>query len=157
MKQTGIQLDDLPDEILLMIFKKLSNTALLCSLTDVNKRLNQLVHDSIFTKRLTLVRFIPSHSIERPSFLKNFVYPIIDQMLERFCSSILPEIHQKIQWLCLEPLSMGRILRATDYPNLRGLALFNIEPSKAIDLFSGKVFHLDSFILNNLLKLYLTN
>ena len=138
MEYAPVQFDDLPDEILLIIFQKLSNTTLLYSLIGVNKRLNHLVHDSIFTNRLTLVRFIPSH---RASLTRDLVFPLNDPILDRFCSSILPEIHQKIQWLCLEPLSMERILHATDYPNLHGLALFNIEPSKSIDLFSGKMFH----------------
>lgn len=157
MECTPVQLGDLPDEILLIIFQKLSYTPLLYSLIGVNKRLNQLVHDSIFTNRLTLVRSILHHSTISPLFSRDFVYPFIDPVLDRFCLSILPEIHQQIQWLCLEPLSMGRILRAIEYPNLHELALFNIEPSKALDLFSGKVFYFDSCKVNNPLKPYLIN
>lgn len=55
MECVPIQLDDLPDEILLIIFKNLSNATLLYSLTGVSKRINQIVHDSVFTNRLNLV------------------------------------------------------------------------------------------------------
>ena len=157
MEYSRVQLTDLPDEILTTIFKKLSNITLLYSLTGVNKRLSKIVRDPIFTNHLTLVSFIPSHLIETASLLRDFVYPLMDPILDRFCLLILPEIHQKIQWLCLEPLSMERILRATDYPNLRGLTLFNIKPARAIDLFSGKVSHFDSLMLINPLKGYVIN
>jgi hypothetical protein len=45
------ELNDLPDEILLIIFKKLNNiTLLLCSLIGVNDRLKKIVRDPIFTR-----------------------------------------------------------------------------------------------------------
>lgn len=139
MKRTPIQFDDLPDEILLIIFKKLSNTTLLYSLTGVNQRLNQILHDSTLTNRLTLVRFIQSHLIDRNSLSSLFAYPLTDPVLDRFCLHILPEIHRQIQWLCLEPLSLKRVLRATNYPNLCGLSIMNIGTEETIDLFSGKI------------------
>lgn len=49
-----IQLNNLPDEILLIIFKKLKNINLLFSLIGVNKHLNEIVHDSVFTSSLIL-------------------------------------------------------------------------------------------------------
>jgi len=99
----------LPDEILLIIFKKLNNIELLYSLINVNKRVKKIVHDSIFTSRMTLLRY----------FSKDYIYPILD----RFCSHILLEIHHKIKWLNLESLTMERILLSTNYPNLYGLGL----------------------------------
>jgi len=44
-----VQLNDLPDEILMIIFKKWSNIALIYSFIDINKRLNKKVYTSIFT------------------------------------------------------------------------------------------------------------
>jgi hypothetical protein len=121
-----IQLDDLPDEILLIIFKKLNNVELLYCLINVNKRVQNIVHDSIFTSRLTLLRY----------FSKDYIYPLLD----RFCSDILPEINHKIKWLSLESLTMERILLSTNYPNLYGLGLYNLTLETSRDLFTGKIF-----------------
>ncbi|CAF1646068.1 unnamed protein product [Rotaria sp. Silwood1] len=58
-----------------------------------------------------------------------------DPILDRFCLQILHEIHYKIQWLNLESSSMKRILLATNYPNLFGLGLYDIEIETALSLF----------------------
>ncbi|CAF4147029.1 unnamed protein product, partial [Rotaria sordida] len=118
------QLNDLPDEILLFIFKELNNIEVLYSLMDINKRLNKIVHDSTFTSHLSLLRHYPDHSI----------YPLTDSMLDRFCSKILPEMHHKIKWIKLESPSMKRILLATNYPNLYGLSLYNLDKEIAKSL-----------------------
>ncbi|CAF5166905.1 unnamed protein product, partial [Rotaria sp. Silwood1] len=89
MEYSSIQLNDLPDEILIYIFKKLSNGEILYSLSGVNKRLNKIVHDSIFTNDLSLLM----------STSDGLVYSLSDLILDRFYSHILPKIHQKIQWL----------------------------------------------------------
>ncbi|CAF2966232.1 unnamed protein product, partial [Rotaria sp. Silwood2] len=90
-----------------------------------NKRLDALVHDSIFASRLTMIRFSSNDSI----------YPLPDPMLDRFCSEILPKIHRKIKWLDVESSSMERILLVANYSNLYGLALYNIDEERAKDLF----------------------
>ncbi|CAF5065611.1 unnamed protein product [Rotaria sp. Silwood1] len=128
MEYSCIQLNDLPDEILIYIFKKLSNAEILYSLSGVNKRLNKIIHDSIFTNDLSLLM----------STSDGLVYSLSDLILDRFCSHILPKIHQKIQWLHLESLSMERILHVTNYPNLYGISLHNIQEKKAIDLFTNE-------------------
>ena len=138
MECTSVQLNDLPDEILLIIFEKLPSSTLFCSLASVNQRFNRLVYDSIFTNRLTLIRFIREHLFKEPLLRRLLVFPLIDQVLDQFCLQILPEIHEKVQWLCLEPLSIERVLRATDYPNLSALSLWNIETDDVTNLFSGK-------------------
>ncbi|CAF4069433.1 unnamed protein product, partial [Rotaria sordida] len=130
------QLNDLPDEILLFIFKELNNIEVLYSLMDINKRLNKIVHDSTFTSHLSLLRHYPDHSI----------YPLTDSMLDRFCSKILPEIHHKIKWIKLESPSMKRILLATNYPNLYGLSLYNLDKEIAKSLVT------DENLLNHTLK-----
>jgi hypothetical protein len=130
MENSCVQLNDLPDEILLIIFKKLANMEVLYSLLGVNKQLNKIVHDSVFTNYLTLLL--------RTS--NGFVYSLRDSILDQFCLHILPEIHQKIKWFELESLSMKPILLATNYPNLYGIALYNIQAQTAIDLFTGKIY-----------------
>lgn len=104
----SIELNDLSDEILLIIFQKLNNIFLLNSLIGVNKHLSRLVCDSIFTSHLTLMNRSSDGSILKLPRL----------MIDRFCSEILPRIHHKIKWLDLELSSMKRILLVTNYPNL---------------------------------------
>ncbi len=107
MEYSSIQLNDLYDEILMIILKKLHDTEVLYSLIVVNKRLNTIVYDSIFTCYLTLMK--------RAS--KGF-YRFTNTILDRFCLQILPEIHHKIKWLNAESSSMKRILLSTTYANL---------------------------------------
>ncbi|CAF1559463.1 unnamed protein product [Rotaria sordida] len=145
MKPSSLQLTDLPDEIVTMIFKKLDNITLLYYLSDVNIHLNRIVYDFTFTNRLTLLSLVPIRLIKLTSLSINYIYPLPDPILDRFCLHILPKIHQKVKWLDLEPLSMERILLATNYPNLSGIALYNIQIERAINLFFGKIFHFDPF------------
>jgi hypothetical protein len=144
MEYSYVQLDDLPDEILMIIFKKLNNIILLYSLIGVNIRLNKILCDSIFTNRLTLVNFVPSHLLMKRSSPIYFAYPLPDPIVDRFCLHILPKIHQNVKWLDLESLSMERVL-STNYPNLSGIALYNIQLERAVHLLSGKIFNFDSF------------
>jgi len=130
MENSYVQLNDLPDEILIIILKKMNNVAVLFSLIGVNRRLNKIVHDSIFTSCLTLMKCLPDKSID--SF--------DDSILDRFCLQILPKIHHKIKWLNLEASSMKRILLVADYPNLCGLGLYNMDDETAKCLFVGKKF-----------------
>jgi hypothetical protein len=131
MQHLVIQLDDLPDEILIHIFKKLRNVDVLYSLMGVNQRLNRIVHDTIFTRDLCLLEYLPDNKTS--SALSN---PILD----RFCSKILPEIGHRIETLYLERTSMERILHAAIYPNLNNLSLCHIDSEAATSLFDGKIF-----------------
>jgi len=133
MVNSCLQLNDLSDEILLIIFKKLNNVALLYSLFDVNKRLNEILHDRFFTSHLNLLKFCSTDS--------NYRLP--EPILDRFCLEILPKIHRKIGWLNLESSSMERILLSTNYPLLYRLGLYNLEIEKAKQLFTGKILHFD--------------
>jgi hypothetical protein len=129
MEYCFTQLNDLPDEILVIILKKLFNVEVLYSLIGVNHRLNRIAHDSIFTSHLTLMRYLSDDSID----------PLSAPMLDRFRLEILPEIHDKIEWLNLESSSIERILLATHYPNLCGFGLYNINIEQAQSLFVGKI------------------
>ncbi|CAF3094044.1 unnamed protein product [Rotaria sp. Silwood2] len=68
-------------------------------------------------------------------FSDDSTYPLSDPMLDQFCLRILPEIHHRIKWLNLESSCMKQILLATNYPNLCGLGLYNIDSEKALSLF----------------------
>ncbi|CAF4260936.1 unnamed protein product, partial [Adineta steineri] len=82
MSKSSVRLNDLPDELLLDIFRKLNNVDLLNSLQNVNQRLNRIIHDSIFTTQLAFVQWLPHKYINVISS---------QMMLNRFCSEILPD------------------------------------------------------------------
>jgi hypothetical protein len=130
MEYSCAQFNDLPDEIIMIILKKLWNVEVLCTFIDVNDRLTRIAHDSSFTKHLTLMRRISDESICR----------LPESTLDQFCSKILPDIYYKIKWLNLESSTMERILLAGTYPNLYGLGLYNVDTEKALSLFNGKKF-----------------
>jgi len=120
MNQSDVQLLDLPDEILLMILKKLSNIDVLYSLLDINNnRLDFLAQEEQFTNTLNLV--------------------LSDQMIfNRFSIDILPRIHQNVTDLTLESPSMRCILLAGNYPNLTHLKLYKFDQNTALEYFQSK-------------------
>jgi hypothetical protein len=135
MECSHVGLFDLPDEIFLMIFKKLENAEILCSLMDINMRLDQIVSDPIFISQITLMK--QTSILDHTSPLSNIV-------LDRFCCQILPKMHDKIKWLKLETLSMERILlAANNYSNLRQLDIFIMNIETDIHLFTSKIFDFD--------------
>ncbi|CAF0753505.1 unnamed protein product [Rotaria sordida] len=84
-------------------------------------------------------------------FLDDSIYPLPDPMVDQFCLQILPEIHHKIKWLNLELLSMERILLATNYPNLYGLGLYDLQIEKV------KYFVTETLVDGNDLKINIIN
>ncbi|CAF1049691.1 unnamed protein product [Adineta steineri] len=129
MKHLFVELNDLPDEILLNILKKLDNVEVLNSLIGINKRFNRIVHDPIFTSYLSLMKYSSNNSVH---------YALPDSILDQCCLQILPSIHHKINWLDLELTSIERILLATNYSNLNRLGLYNIDIDKAISIFTDE-------------------
>jgi hypothetical protein len=127
MRYLGIQLFDLPDEILLIIFEKFNNIELFYSLIGVHQRLDNVLHDSIFTNTLTLLdKFSPPH-----------ICSLSPSVLDRLCSQVLPDIAYKIKWLNVEGSSLARILSAEDFPNLSGLGVYRITKTHALHLLTG--------------------
>ncbi|CAF0822780.1 unnamed protein product [Rotaria sordida] len=90
MFNSCIELNDLPDEVLMIILKKLQNSRVLYSFMGVNKRLDRIVNDSIFTRNLTLTT----------SF--NDLNQLTDPIRNRFCHEILPDTQHKIEWINVE-------------------------------------------------------
>lgn len=127
MNHAFLQLIDLPDELLLTIFKNLDKILAFSSLMGINRRFDQILQDRVFTDRLTLM----TCSID-----DNF-YPMHYKTIDHFCVHILPQIHYNIQWLNLEASSMERLLLATNYPNLFGLGLYNIKQETIECHFTG--------------------
>ncbi|CAF2045231.1 unnamed protein product [Rotaria magnacalcarata] len=94
----------------------------------VNQRFTRLVHDSVFTNRLTLTKGVADGLFDR----------LDNQKRERFRLQILPSIRHKIEWLGVEASSLEDILLCTSYPNLYGLGLHGIEENTALRIFTDE-------------------
>ncbi|CAF1451780.1 unnamed protein product, partial [Rotaria sordida] len=129
MFNSCIGLNDLPDEILMIIFKKVNNFHILYYFQGVNQRLNKIIQDPIFISHLTFVKWLSHHFID-------LFYS--DMIRNRFCLQILPLIRRKIEWVDLESSSMKYVLNAADYPNLHTLGLYNINQESARCLCTDK-------------------
>lgn len=113
MNRYDVHLLDLPDEMLLLILKKLSNLDVLYSLLNINnERLDTLAQEKLFSDTLDF------GSINDNS-------PTDQSKINRFCVDILPRIHDNVQCLVVKLVLMERILLAADYPNLASLKLLD--------------------------------
>ena len=130
MKHLSVQLNDLPEELLLVIFRKLNNIDLLYSCLGISNRFDRILNDLVFTNDLRLVI----------SSVDHVIYPLSSEIIDRFCLEILPKIHEKIQSLTVESLYMEDVFRAAVYPNLSSLCLISIKEENMANLFNGKIF-----------------
>jgi hypothetical protein len=130
-----LSLLDLPNEILLIILKKLKMIDVLYSLVDVTPRFNGLVLNplDVRTVNLTCLRVTPND---------DWIYSIDDHVVERICQAVLPRINDHVKELIVDQHSLGRVLHATSYPQLESLALIDID-----DRFYFKFMHGKSFLL----------
>jgi hypothetical protein len=115
---TDINMLDLPNEMLITIFKKLKPADVLNSLIGVNKRLDRVACDRHFTTQEIDLTQSP--------------------MVDRFCSHILPRICHDVTWLAVEPITMERVLLAANYPNLSSLSIRNLDRDAVLRYFNGK-------------------
>ena len=118
-----LNLLDLPDEILLMILKELNMIDVLCSLADVDRRLNRLAHDSLYIRDLDLTGMMKINSRCNQTSSTDHHH----QVLLRVCEKILPCIHHHVFKLTVEPYSVKDIFAAVDYPHLYSLSLTNFQ------------------------------
>ncbi|CAM2701658.1 unnamed protein product [Rotaria socialis] len=117
MTQHNVHILDLPDEILLLVLKKLDNIDVLYSLLGINnRRLDVIVQEKIFTDVLSFVSI---------SNLTEEISPISALALNRFRNGILPRIHKNVKSFIVESDSFECILGAATYPNLTQLKIFN--------------------------------
>ena len=128
MANSTVQLMDLPDELLLMIFKHLDNREMFLSLMGVHVRLDEIISDPIFTKCLTLTRLSEA----------NLICPMVPRKLDRFCTEILPRIGEQVKWINIDSSSMESVLLAGKYPNLFGIGIYNITEEKFQHVLLGK-------------------
>lgn len=121
MDQSDVNLLDLPNEILLIIFSQLSNVEVLYLLLNINnRRMDMLAREKIFSTTL------------------NFSCIDDDSLFDRFCVDILPKINNNVERIIVESLFIERILLANIYPNLNELKLLNFEQQIVLKYFTGK-------------------
>jgi hypothetical protein len=136
---------DLPNEVLFIILKKLDNIDVLYSLLGINnQRLDILVQERIFS---TVLNFVSTAETN------DKICSIPDSMLDRFCLSILPRVHENVKSLIVEPISMECILRAGDYPNLTELKLINFNKEIVSCHFIGKISMCDDLLIDQYKKI----
>jgi hypothetical protein len=103
MNHKSVHLLDLPDEILLIIMRKLDSMDVLYSLLGVNKRLDQMARNINNTQFLDFSSKLPNGKL---------------YSFDRFRDEILPQIHHNVIALTFDFRSMERVLLACEYPNL---------------------------------------
>lgn len=74
---------DIPNEILYLIFQELNTTDVFYSLADINRRFNRLIFDSLYIRDLNMTTTMNINSLYDES-------PLIDpQILSKICSKNL--------------------------------------------------------------------
>lgn len=129
MESCRINLNDLSDEILVMIFQSLNVVDILYSFHNVNDRFTRILHDPIFSRHLTFVEK-----------MSNGLHGEIcsELVLNRLCLEILPSIADHIHQFDLDSSSMEKILHAAQYPNLSHLSLYNMTRERIQWFLTGK-------------------
>jgi hypothetical protein len=124
---------DLPDEILLIILKKINTIDLLHSLVDVNQRFDRLAFDSLNVRDLDMSNVMNINSLYDQASID---IPV----LARICEKILPRIHHQVHKLSVEQHSMPQILLAGNYPQLYSLSLINFQEEILYQYLTGMAF-----------------
>ena len=133
---TGGHLLDLPDEILLLIFKELPMVDVLSFLADVHPRLHGLAHDFLYIRRLDLTGLSTIKS--RCSDL----CPTADEVLSRLVAKTLPRLHSQVHQLTVESDSIKEIIAAATYPQLYSMSLRHFEEEFLLHCLTGIVVDL---------------
>ena len=131
----SINILDLPDEVLQLIFHQLNLVDMFYSLVNVNERFDRLVLDPLHVHHLNF-------AVKTFNSSSHWTYKNI---LQRICEHILPRINDKVIELTLAPLSIEYVLSNVAYPQLRSLSFSNFEPeilSRYLSGTSSKIFRI---------------
>jgi hypothetical protein len=138
-KNHHLNMLNLSNEILLIIFNKLNMVDVFYSLMDVCERFDQLVLYLFHTSNLDMT------SMSMKSFFVR-TYSVEHQVLDRICENILPRIHHHVKELIIEQDSIQRVLHTFNYPQLYSLTLMDFQAERLTKYLIGKQF---SFSLIN--------
>ncbi len=122
---------NLPNENLYIIFHKLNMIDVLYSLAGVNQRFQRLALDSLYIHDLNMVNIGIINS------LHDHTSSVDTQVLSRVCEKILPRIHHQIQKLTVEEFSMKQVLHVSKYPQLYSLSLINFREETLCEYLTG--------------------
>ncbi len=134
-KYEHLNILDLPNEMLIMIFKKLKMVDVVYSCMNINERLDQLVFDSLDRHHVDMT----VHSS------LDYVSPLDDQVLNKICETILPRIYHQVNKLTLDPQSIERTLLTVNYPNLYSLSLVDFPERTLLRYLEGILSNFSSF------------
>jgi hypothetical protein len=132
-KNTYLNVLDLPNEILLIIFNKLKQVDILYSLVDVTRRFDRLVLDPHYIRNLDMT------SMTMKSYYDP-IYSIDHQVLSRICKNVLHRIHHEINELIVDQYSMEHILHTINFPQLKLLSLVDLQKEVLLNSLIGKLF-----------------
>ena len=124
---------DLPDEMFLVILKKLNMMYVLSSLNAVNRRFDRLAVDYSFVHHLDMTDMMSISSLYIQSPSAN------SQVVSRICRKILPRIHHLVHQLTVEEYSMKQILLSDNYPQLSSLSLVNFHEETLLKSLTGTI------------------
>ena len=116
MDSTTISLLDLPDELMLAIFGKMTTVDALTALTTVHHRFDSLLHDRLFVRELDFTT--RTWTDDRCS--------IDERSLSAMRHSILPSIHHHVTSLTLDADSVACVLGVADFPQVSSLTLHDV-------------------------------
>jgi hypothetical protein len=134
LNNNDLNILDLPDEILFIIFQKLTMVDVLYSLVDVNRQFERLALDSHYIRDLDMTNIMTINS------LYNQTSSIDAQVISRICERILPRIHHQVRKLTVEESSMKQLLTA-NYTQLYSLSLINFQEEILYQYLTGIVFN----------------
>jgi len=136
---------DLPNEILLIIFNKLNMVDVLYSLVNVTQRFDQLILDPLYIQSLDMTSMMMKSYADR-------IYSIDNQLLGRICKNILPRIHHQINELIVEQHSMEHLIHTINYPQLYSLSLIDFQEEILRNYLIGKLFYFFFISINIIVK-----
>ncbi len=136
---------DLPNEILLIIFNKLNMVDVLYSLVNVTQRFDQLILDPLYIHNLDMTSMTMKSYFDR-------TYSINNQLLSRICKNILPRIHHQVNGLIVEQHSMEHVIATINYPQLYSLSLIDFQAEILLNYLIGKIFHFLFISINIIVK-----
>ncbi|CAF2699707.1 unnamed protein product [Rotaria sp. Silwood2] len=136
---------DLPNEILFIIFQKLDMIDVFYSCIKVNRRFNRLVLDSFFLRDLNMTTINDINSLYDQTSSTD------PKVLSRICEKILPRIYDHTYKLTVNEYSAKYMFLASNYSKLYSLSLIN---------FQKEILHqylTDNLILRDLLTNQITH
>ena len=139
MNKSITNLLDLPDELLLIIFKHLNFIEVINSFFDINERFDRIICDHSMTKTLDFSSMI---------FFDNQIFDRLGQLLPRIC--------QNIKYLIFRSISQEWLLHLADHPNLYKLDLGDINLTETKKYFDSNDSPLVKLIQKQITHLSLT-